>query len=192
MTLTRQSTVGERLTRISEHGPTRRARSLVHLEVNGLSQLNASFGRKAGDALLRQVELSLRLRTRRYRDTVWRVEGDELAVLFVGATRLQALRAIRRVFAEPMLPAEWSSLSLGLSVGIVSLDAEKPLEDAVALAENAMCAAKRTRRAAATIGRDATSLRVALATLKSTEASSPATHGPTHPAAHGGVQCQAS
>ena len=186
--------IGRRLFEMEQLAQGPRPLSVCQIEVNGLSLLNATRGRKAGDALLSSVELALRRGTRKATDSVFALGGDELAVLLVGATRIQALRAVRRIFAQPLVASVWSDVALGVSVGIVQFSREQTAAEVVALADSAMCAAKRASRAAATIGRDATSVRLALRSLPETdtrlEASITLVAGPS--SSNGAQSCLAS
>jgi diguanylate cyclase (GGDEF)-like protein len=73
------------------------------VDVNGLQQVNDSYGQDAGDALLREVGHRLTA-TARLVDTVARIGGDEFAVLLEhtgGSGATAALARLRRSLAAP-------------------------------------------------------------------------------------------
>jgi diguanylate cyclase (GGDEF)-like protein len=73
--------------------------SLVTLEIEGLAEVNASFGYAVGDALLRAVAASVVTDVRSC-DVVGRIEGDRFALLLPEADRARAEVVAARLYAQ--------------------------------------------------------------------------------------------
>jgi diguanylate cyclase (GGDEF)-like protein len=80
--------------------------AVVVLDVDGLKVVNDTEGHAAGDARLRDVAGAVQDSVRR-EDTVYRIGGDEFAVLLPGATARQADRVMSRIAAASGHPFSW-------------------------------------------------------------------------------------
>jgi diguanylate cyclase (GGDEF)-like protein len=114
--------------------------SLVFFDLNGLKQINDTFGHAAGDAALRQVAHVL-IENVRESDIVGRLGGDEFGVILAQASERQALEkgeALALAIRRRPLCWEGKELLLDIAFGIYAF---KPGEDpstALAAADKAM------------------------------------------------------
>jgi len=96
---------------------------LGFFDVDGFKQINDSHGHAAGDACL--VEISSRIRASvRGCDLVCRWGGDEILIVFVGATRSECSEAVQRVKAHveaKPITFEGVELPVSLSCGFVAV-----------------------------------------------------------------------
>ncbi len=123
---------------------------LLSADMDGLKQINDTYGHRAGDAALREVASRIKTITR-VSDTFARLGGDEFALILTevhnreGAQ--QAASRVEQALYEPFQFDGWM-LPLSLSIGhaLFPLDGEEidPLLDA---ADQAMYTAKRSRNA---------------------------------------------
>lgn len=120
--------------------------ALIFLDLDDFKHVNDTHGHATGDAVL--VQIAGRLRgCLRSGDTVARLGGDEFAVLLeAGAQEPEIVgERLLEAFAEPF-EVTGSSLSVGVSIGIVHVPDGAAVTDASALldeADVAMYAAKR-------------------------------------------------
>lgn len=129
---------------------TTRGLWLVLTEVDGLKQINATFGRREGDrALLRAADV-LR-RTFRASDVVARLGGDEFSVLVLHASEASGA-IIQARLAQNV--ADYNAqkehpYDLALSVGIAGFDGTTAitLDELMTRAENALYTAQGSKRA---------------------------------------------
>jgi diguanylate cyclase (GGDEF)-like protein len=82
--------------------------AVVVLDVDGLKGINDTEGHAAGDASLRDVAGAVQSSLRR-EDTVYRIGGDEFAVLLPGASARQADQVMSRVVATSSTPFSWGA-----------------------------------------------------------------------------------
>jgi len=124
---------------------TGRSATLITADVDGLKELNDSFGHDAGDELLRRCADILRTHTRDS-DICVRLGGDEFALLlpFAGALAETRVAALREALANQTS----CQRVVAASVGSATVHPGGSVADAVREADAAMYAAKRTRRAA--------------------------------------------
>ena len=125
-----------------------RAMLMFFMDVDGLKQINDSFGHSEGDEALRRTTDALK-KTFRDSDVIARLGGDEFAVMAIEASdrdegtilaRLQtSLQAINDAGAQS---------ELSISVGVARFDYRTPESVAklMARADQAMYEQKRTRR----------------------------------------------
>jgi len=97
--------------------------SMMFVDVDGLKQINDSFGHGAGDEALVQVAKML-ASTARQSDCVARLGGDEFAILLERADELSAwqmgLRVVERVMAAQFcVNGNWLRLSVAVGVGAI-------------------------------------------------------------------------
>jgi len=82
---------------------------LILMDVDGLKLINDRFGHQAGDALLRRVTLLLQ-RSLRENDTIYRIGGDEFAVIISGAIYSVAQPLTERISMQATLMREKAGL----------------------------------------------------------------------------------
>jgi diguanylate cyclase (GGDEF)-like protein len=103
------------------HDPWTAERSLafLYIDLNHFKEINDSFGHPAGDELLRQLGPRL-MRAVPETGSVFRLGGDELAVLLVDADVARATEVAERIIAEVVEPFNLHkmSASVGASIGI--------------------------------------------------------------------------
>lgn len=136
----------EELDRFLAEGRRRddRGGSLLFVDLDGFKAVNDSQGHTAGDELLRAVAQAIEARVR-YTDTVARIGGDEFAVLLPGTTAAQGQRVAEKI--EAAVAAVWPDRRGGASVGVTELErGAGSAADALARADSAMYAVKRSRR----------------------------------------------
>jgi diguanylate cyclase (GGDEF)-like protein/PAS domain S-box-containing protein len=108
------------LGRMLERLPKQGAAALFMLDLDGFKQVNDTLGHRAGDEVLRH--LGRRLRESLPRDVrVFRIGGDEFAVLINGHQRRERLSALARSIVERVrAPVDCgdNQLELGASIGI--------------------------------------------------------------------------
>lgn len=120
------------------------ASSLIFLDVNGLKQINDTFGHAAGDAALFRVATTLAENVRGS-DLVGRLGGDEFGILLVQAdekaTIAKAERLVEIIAARPL---EWNGamIPLRLAFGTFTFSGGESARDALDAADRAMYAQK--------------------------------------------------
>ena len=119
--------------------------SLLYLDLDGFKEINDSYGHGTGDAMLAIIAQRLK-RTVRETDTVYRVGGDEFALVMRGTntpeTVAQVAKSILVQVAEPMKFGKHSH-TVSVSIGIACYP--ESASDAVTLiklADEAMYRAK--------------------------------------------------
>jgi len=135
--------MGSEFTRLAKRDQTC---SLVFVDVDGLKQVNDTYGHDAGDALL--VHLAGILRTvTRAEDRVVRYGGDEFVLICLKADQQDAVRIGQRVLdavkRQPLVH-EGRTLTYGLSIGVASFPKHSAYgQDLVRMADKAMYLAKK-------------------------------------------------
>ncbi len=112
--------------------------AVVVLDVDGLKMVNDSEGHAAGDARLRAVAGAVQGSVRR-EDTVYRIGGDEFAILLPRATSRQAERVMTRVEAASEAPFSW---------GVAIFPADGPAAEGLVAAADRRLYRRRARRRA--------------------------------------------
>jgi diguanylate cyclase (GGDEF)-like protein/PAS domain S-box-containing protein len=131
--------------------------AVLLVDLDGFKRVNDTLGHHAGDELLRHVARVLNTRLRES-DIVARLGGDEFAVLLPLATAERAHQAaelLERELRKSPIEVEGAVLTAGASIGVAELTPDLEAEDALRLADRAMYAVKRGRRAAAASRPDA-------------------------------------
>jgi diguanylate cyclase (GGDEF)-like protein len=124
------------------------ASSLIFLDVNGLKQINDTFGHAAGDAALFRVATTLAENVRGS-DLVGRLGGDEFGILLVQADEKAAIaKAERLVGIIAARPLEWAgaTIPLRLAFGTFTFSGGESARDALDAADRAMYAQKHGER----------------------------------------------
>jgi len=96
-----------------------RTLAFLYIDLNHFKEINDSFGHPAGDELLRQLGPRL-MRAVPTSGSVFRLGGDELAVLLVDVDAEGAARVAESILAEVVEPfyLQKMSASVGASIGI--------------------------------------------------------------------------
>jgi diguanylate cyclase (GGDEF)-like protein len=112
---------------------------VIFLDLDGLKHVNDTEGHAAGDRLLLDVVAAIRKRVRSY-DIVIRYGGDE----FVCALVDEALSDAERTLAD--IRRQYTARTHGhtISAGVAAVDAADSAESAVARADQALYATRRT------------------------------------------------
>ena len=131
--------------------------ALLYLDLDQFKLVNDSCGHEAGDRLL--AELSRVLRgSLRARDTLARLGGDEFGVLLdrVGLSEaVLVAEKLRQAVDEFRFQVDDKVFRLGVSIGVVEIDADSPdAERLLSLADMACYAAKEKGRNAIEVASD--------------------------------------
>jgi diguanylate cyclase (GGDEF)-like protein len=122
--------------------------SLIYFDLNGFKSVNDTFGHAGGDAALKNFAAVLSGNVRDS-DCVGRLGGDEFGVLLSHADQEQAHKKAD-ILAEKLraAPALWNGRTIPLSFayGAFELKAGDDADDAMARADEAMYAHKRSNR----------------------------------------------
>lgn len=113
-------------------------RTLVALDLDHFTEYNDSYGRDAGDYLLRELGLTLREELRG-EDIIARLDGDEFVIVLMHAGPTDAQRTIDRLRGAS--PAPWTA-------GVVDWPAEESFADALKRADVLLDDEKRKARQA--------------------------------------------
>lgn len=114
--------------------------AMMFIDVDGLKQINDTFGHGAGDAALVQIAKTL-VETARKSDCVARLGGDEFAMLLERADELSAwqmgLRVVERVVGSQIcVNGRW--LRLSVAVGATAIRPGDTPQSVMARADKAM------------------------------------------------------
>ncbi len=115
--------------------------AVCYLDLDQFKVVNDSCGHPAGDDLLRQISARLQAKMRR-RDTLARLGGDEFGVLLELCPLDQAWRIaneLREVVADFRYECAGKSYQVGVSIGVVPVNAASPELAAVLAAADAAC-----------------------------------------------------
>lgn len=118
--------------------------SLLFLDLDQFKIVNDTCGHVAGDELLRQVAVLLQSKVRT-RDTLARLGGDEFGVLLEHCPEEQTLRIaneLRQTVQEFRFPWEGRGFNVGVSMGLVPIQAGHTLSTVLGAADSACYAAK--------------------------------------------------
>lgn len=122
--------------------------ALCFLDLDRFKHINDSCGHVAGDELLRQVAALLKglVRTR---DTLARIGGDEFAILLEYISLDKALQLAEKIRAAlEAFEFHWRAqrFAIGVSIGVVPMEAGQSLADSLNGADMACYAAKKAGR----------------------------------------------
>ena len=125
--------------------------SVLYFDMDGMKQINDTWGHAAGDAALVRVAEVL-LRDVRSSDVVGRLGGDEFGIILAQADAQAAVskagRLAEAIAAEPF-PWRGTRLELGVSYGVYGFAGGEAVDEALSAADRAMYARKRDRNGAA-------------------------------------------
>jgi diguanylate cyclase (GGDEF)-like protein/PAS domain S-box-containing protein len=133
---------------LSADGDAADRHALCFLDLDQFKVINDTCGHIAGDELLRQIAALLQGQLRS-RDTLARLGGDEFAVLMEHSSVNQAARLAEKLRATiGNFRFHWRSqrFSIGVSVGIVALQAGQSIVDTLTRADMACYTAKKQGR----------------------------------------------
>jgi diguanylate cyclase (GGDEF)-like protein len=117
-----------------------RSMTVLYLDVDGLKQVNDEQGHTAGDRLIADTGEVLR-GVFRSADVVARLGGDEFAILLTGAGETEV------AILQERLRARLAEAGIAASLGVHQDNGQQSLEQLLDMADLAMYAAKRERRA---------------------------------------------
>jgi len=119
--------------------------ALCYLDLDNFKVVNDTCGHVAGDELLKQLTLALRV-VLREGDTLSRIGGDEFGILFSGCSIASARRLaekIRQQVEDFRFVWEDKSFRVGASIGLVPVTAESgTISDVLSAADSACYVAK--------------------------------------------------
>lgn len=118
-----------------------RQHALMYMDLDNFKAVNDTCGHSAGDELLRQLT-AVMLTRMRGSDTLARLGGDEFGALLESCPPDQALRiahAMRETVREFRFVWENKTFSVGVSIGLVPIDAESGNADHVLALADACC-----------------------------------------------------
>ncbi len=125
--------------------------SIIYIDLNGMKQINDTYGHNAGDAALQHVARIL-IDHVRLADVVARLGGDEFAVLLVKADQEAAdHKAATLISALDREPLVWNGelINVNAAFGVYSFDGGETAAEALERADKAMYRSKQLRKAAA-------------------------------------------
>ena len=102
--------------------------ALCFIDLDQFKIINDSSGHAAGDELLRQLSSLMRQHIRK-NDILARIGGDEFAILFEHCdlqTAVANVEKLRRLVAEHPFAWDQRNYSVGMSAGVVAIDALSP------------------------------------------------------------------
>jgi diguanylate cyclase (GGDEF)-like protein/PAS domain S-box-containing protein len=131
-----------RLAELVETARTRqRHHVLMYLDLDNFKAVNDTCGHLAGDALLRQLTAVMQGRMRAS-DTLARLGGDEFGALLESCPIEQAVRvanAMREAVREYRFVWENKTFTVGVSIGVVPVDATSPAVGTLLSRADAAC-----------------------------------------------------
>ena len=119
---------------------------LAFLDIDNFKQINDTFGHAAGDAALRHLVDTLKANVRET-DVVGRLGGDEFGVILVRSDEASSqakAKALALLLTLHPLMMDGVEIPMSISVGAVALDGTQEPHQALAEADQAMYASKRT------------------------------------------------
>ena len=123
--------------------------ALCYLDLDNFKVVNDTCGHIAGDELLKQLTLALRV-VLREGDTLSRIGGDEFGILFTGCSIASARRLaekIRQQVEDFRFVWDDKSFRIGASIGLVPVTAESgTISDVLSAADSACYVAKESGR----------------------------------------------
>ena len=119
--------------------------ALLYLDLDGFKMINDNYGHGTGDAILAEIAQKLK-RTMRGTDMVYRIGGDEFALLLPGAnTSEDTVRITEKLLAEMQQPIKIGKHchNVGVSIGVACYpESASSAKEMVEHADSAMYRAK--------------------------------------------------
>jgi diguanylate cyclase (GGDEF)-like protein len=139
-----------RINQALEHSRTSNVRhALCYIDLDNFKVVNDTSGHIAGDELLKQLTIKLRMEMREA-DTLARLGGDEFGILLEGCSIEHAREPadnIRRIVEDFRFVWDNQAFRIGASIGLVQLSAESgSLTDVLSAADSACYVAKEQGR----------------------------------------------
>lgn len=125
--------------------------SLLFIDLDRFKPINDSYGHTTGDEVLRTVAVRINALLRDD-DLTARFGGDEFIVALPATNAEQAAIVVRRLterLEEPITIDSDTTLRIGASIGVVTTDQPRPVDELLQAADEAMYATKRERRSGA-------------------------------------------
>ena len=138
-----------RMSRVLSHAPRAGSRlAVLFADLDGLKQVNDTYGHSAGDRVL--IEAARRIDSLlRDDDLAARIGGDEFVVVLPAVTRMEdalaVARKIREVIAEP-LKLDGHAVVVGVSIGVAVAAAGDDAPTVIRQADMALYRAKNAGR----------------------------------------------
>ena len=139
--LNRRYLLSQLETRRADFVRSQRLSSLVLIDVDGLKSLNDRFGHKIGDDVLKSMVDIARQRIRGS-DSLFRVGGDEFALVLLDANAHSALKVANEIRMLVKQEAPESLPDYAVSFGVCCVDDSASAEDWLEQADAAMYSAK--------------------------------------------------
>jgi diguanylate cyclase (GGDEF)-like protein len=122
---------------------------IAMIDIDNFKAINDRYGHAAGDMLLSDLATMFRKNVRDT-DIVTRWGGDEFAIIFSGASLMEAYEIMERI--RQKVEARFnSSYGLAISAGIIALEPDRELEDLLVLVDQALYKAKEQKNSVITI-----------------------------------------
>ena len=130
--------------RYSEQQRDGRGFCLMIIDVDGFKGVNDELGHAEGDRLLQSIANVIESNVRAS-DIVFRIGGDELAIILPGVKLDQARIAAQRLIELTCsrMRNEIEQAGVGLSIGLVESNGQRPIDQLIEAADRAMYRAKK-------------------------------------------------
>lgn len=119
------------------------------IDIDNFKAINDRYGHAAGDMLLADLATMFRKNVRET-DIVTRWGGDEFAIIFSGASLMEAYEIMERIRQTVEMRFS-SSYGLAISAGIISLEPDRDIKDLLIAADQALYKAKEQKNSVITI-----------------------------------------
>jgi diguanylate cyclase (GGDEF)-like protein len=122
--------------------------SLMMIDIDHFKRLNDRFGHATGDEALRIFAATVQTVLREH-DVLGRLGGEEFGLVMPGtdlAGALHAAERMRTAVESAALPTSGNAYTMTVSIGVVVIDPEEPINAALARADHALYAAKSAGR----------------------------------------------
>ncbi|MBI9017088.1 MAG: sensor domain-containing diguanylate cyclase [Phycisphaerae bacterium] len=118
--------------------------SLIMIDLDGLKQINDTYGHRAGDAVILHVSHKIR-ECVRHTDMAARYGGDEFAAILPNTSMEEAYHLAERInsiVAEDLVDFDGQKLKVSVSIGLGQYQHNQSIEDFMSDADNALFDAK--------------------------------------------------
>ena len=126
--------------------------TIIIMDINNLKVVNDTQGHKVGDIYIKNT-MDLVRRNLGGMGTIYRIGGDEFAVIFVGVNEPEAERVLRSLRAEKR--AAYRNLPFNIACGAATFTkgVDRTMRDVVGRADKAMYVEKKRQRGTALLGK---------------------------------------